>query len=342
MSAQNPLSRRILVTGASGFVGQFLLEKLTSNIQAGTMIVALHNRRLDAALKDRFGDCVAWTKADIAADDLSEVVAGVDTAFHLAAYSTTSESDDECRHLERVNVLGTRRLASACKDGGVKHFILVSSIAACENATLSEIDETNGFPVSAYGRSKRAAEQLLMEMAGNGFEATVLRPTALFGETHLGSIYELAKLIAQRRFFQFGKGNGQTNFYYIRDFVDVLSAVQLDPRTYGQTFIAADEPVRLFDLVSLISAELELRCNVLNIPYSLGLCVAITCDVASKIIGRPLPLSTRRFRAMTGNTSYSSRKLREVLGIFPAFGMREGLRRAIAWYRVAELISTRP
>lgn len=120
---------------------------------------------------------------------------------------------------------------------------------------MPEIDEESGVPVSAYGRSKKAAEQLLMEMAGNGFEVTVLRPTALFGENHLGSVYELAKLIDQGRFFLFGRGNGQTNFYYIRDFVDVLSAVQHDPRTFGQTFIAADESIALRELAFLIGAE---------------------------------------------------------------------------------------
>ncbi len=341
VAIQTFLPRKILVTGASGFVGQFLLEKLVSSAQTGTTIVALHNHGLDPVLEGRFGDRVVWIKGDIAADDLSEAAAGVDTVFHLAAYSTTSEADDERRRLARVNVLGTRRLATACKESGARHFIFVSSIAACEAATVPEIDEESGVPVSAYGRSKKAAEQLLMEMAGNGFEVTVLRPTALFGENHLGSVYELAKLIDQGRFFLFGRGNGQTNFYYIRDFVDVLSAVQHDPRTFGQTFIAADESIALRELAFLIGAEIELRRNVPSIPYSLGFCVAAACDVASKIVGRPLPLSMRRFRAMTGNTSYSSRKLKEVLGIFPAFGTREGLRKAVAWYRLAELIGAR-
>lgn len=331
------ISRRILVTGASGFVGTFLLERLIASIHANAMIIAAHTKDLDASFRSRFTGNVIWKRVDITTDDLSELVTGVDTVFHLAAHSTVSEAESSCRQMERVNVYGTRRLGDACKTAGVQHFIFVSSIAACETGPSKIIDEENGAPTSTYGKTKKSAEELLLEMAGNGFEVTILRPTALFGEDHLGSIFELAKAIEQGRFVIFGSGANPTNFYYVRDFVDVLICVQHNPKAYGQVFIAADEACSLYELVSFISTELGSR-RILRVPTIVGAGIARGCDVASNILGTPLPLSTRRFRAMTRDTAYSNKKMTGVLGILPAYGLLIGVKKALAYYRQAGLI----
>lgn len=259
---------RLLITGASGFVGCYLLEKL---IEGGSYeIAALHNRVLGEGAKQRFGNSVRWLKADITRDDLTEAVAEVDTVFHLAAYSSIGKSQEERNRMERVNVFGTERLAAGCKKAGVRHFIFVSSIAACEAGRTLEINESNGFPVSSYGKTKKSAEDLLLAMQGNGLEVTVLRPTALFGEHHLGSVYELVRTINGGRFVIFGRGENRTNFYYIRDFIDVLVAVQNDARAYGQVFITADKPYPLQELVAYIARVSEYKHTVPHIPAFWG------------------------------------------------------------------------
>ncbi len=279
-----------------------------------------------------------WLKADITADDLTEAVTHVDTVFHLAAHSSIEESDAERSLMEQINVHGTQRLAAACKESGVRHFIYVSSIAACEAGPVLPIDEANGLPVSSYGKSKKSAEDLLLSMSGNGFAITVLRPTALFGENHLGSIYELVKAINQGRFAIFGNGKNHTNFYYIRDFIDVLVAVKNDARTHGEVLIAADKPCQLNELVSCIVNALGTKRPILRIPYFLGYLLATACDMATKLSGKTLPLSQRLFRAMTRDMAYSNQKLSQTLGISPAYGVAEGIDRTVRWYREAGLI----
>lgn len=325
-------SANVLVTGASGFVGTALLERLINEGRCNK-IVAMHRSTLTSEIKQRFGTSVHWLKADIVNDDLSDAVANVGTVFHLAAYSTIGESSTERSLMDQVNVLGTQRLAVACKESGVRHFIYVSSIAACESGNILPIDESNGAYVSHYGKTKKAAEDLLLKMSGHGFNVAVLRPTALFGENHLGSIYELVKAIDRGQFVIFGNGENRTNFYYIQDFIDVLVAVKNDARSYGQVFIAADKPYQLHELVSCIVKALERKHSILRIPICLGYAIATGCDIASKLSGKTMPLSKRRVRAMIRDMAYSNQKLSRALNISPTYGVLEGINNTVTWYR---------
>ncbi len=327
----------VLVSGASGFVAGHLLARLVEG-EGADRVVALDNRPPSEERRRRFGGRVRWLQADLCCDDLSQAVEGIDTVFHLAARFSIDDSPAECTLMDRVNVLGTGRLAAACRDHGVRKFIFVSSVAACQSAAVPVIDETNGYPTTAYGRSKRAAENLLLGMSGEGFEVTVLRPTALFGEEHQGSIFELVRAINKGRFVIIGGGNNRTNFYYVGDFVEVLTAVADSEAASGQVFIAADRPTPLHELAQCIRAATGSRYPLLRIPRFMGKGIAAGCDAISALSGRSLPLSRRRLDAMTNDTAYSSRKLEQAIGLRPTYGLDAGIRRTVAWYRQNGLI----
>jgi len=325
-------NKNVLVTGANGFVGSALLEKLIEEGKCDK-ITALHRSELSNEIRQRFGASVQWLKADITLSDLSTAVSNVDTIFHLAAYFSMSESQVECDLMHHINVRGTTRLAKACKQAGVSHFIYVSSIAACESGLVSTINESNGFPTSAYGKSKKNAEEIVQRMAGNGFEVTVLRPTALFGENHLGSVYEIIKIINKGWFLLIGNGMNHTNFYYIQDFINILLAVKNDVRSYGQVFIAADNPHPLRDLIFGISLSLDKKCRILQVPLFLGYVIAISYDVVTRLFGKPMPFSKRRYLAMTRDITYSNLKLSKTLNVSSTYKVFEGLERTIKWYQ---------
>jgi nucleoside-diphosphate-sugar epimerase len=331
------MPHKILITGASGFVGCFLLERLLITVKDDVQIIALHSRELDPSLANRFSGRVSWLRLDITRANMAAVTSDVDAVYHLAAYSTIHESEDERRRLDLVNVQGTARLLEACKAAGVTHFVFVSSVAACESGPAELIDEENGLPVSTYGKTKKAAEKLVLDSADDTFKVTVLRPTALFGEDHLGSIYELTMAIDRGRFVIFGDGANNTNFYYVRDFVELLVMVLHNPAAFGKIFIASDTPCTLENLANYISAELG-GVRVPKIPEFLGVGIAISCDVLSKAFGMKLPLSYRRYRAMTMNRIYSNRKMIEVIGLPPKYGVQTGIKNTIEYFRRAGLL----
>ncbi len=327
---------KLLISGASGFVGRFLLDRLLES--GASSIVCLHRSPLSDREHRPVENNLRWIQADIAADDLSPVLQGVDTVFHLAAYSTIGEAEDDRHLLTQVNVEGTRRLAEFCKRAGVRHFIMVSSIAAGETAAGPVVDEINGRPISSYGQSKKSAEDTALALAGDGFEVTALRPTALFGEFHQGSVYELVRMIQRNHFVIFGGGKNRTNFYYVRDFVEVLIAVRNNPAAFGRVFIAADKPCSLEELAEGIATLLHSRRRIPRIPAWVGLAVASCCDLISRATGKSLPLSQRRFHAMVRDVAYSNHRLTDSLDIHPTYGLMEGLHRTIQWYRQAGLL----
>lgn len=331
----NSKNIKVLVSGASGFVGLHLLEALVAD---GNKVIALHHRPLQQPYPYCDSDMVTWVKFDITADSVEQYCENVDVVFHLAGYSTIEETEDELKKLKLVNVHGTEKFASGCKSAGVKQFIFVSSIAACEFSDVQQIDETNGYPQSAYGKSKLEAESLLLTMAENDFNITILRPTALFGEDHLGSVYELVKAIKHKRFVLFGSGEYRTNFYYIKDFVEVLIRVQGNQDAYGQVFIASDDALTIKDISSIILEALQMQFKIPSIPYLLGCSIAYVLDQITYLVGIKFPLSKRRFRAMTKDNIFVHSKLSSLLEVKPIYGIKSGLRRTVSWYRTAGLL----
>jgi nucleoside-diphosphate-sugar epimerase len=325
----------IAVSGANGFVGLHLLRRLAGN--AGK-ITAMHHRPLADDLSRKYRESVTWCQVDIVTDDLSMALRNVQVVYHLAAYASSSEAPAEVSKMERVNCLGTARLAAASKRAGVRHFIFVSSVAACEAGDTADIDESNGVPRSSYGRTKRTAEDSVLALSSPDFAVTVIRPTALFGEDHRGSVYELVRVIDKGRFFILGDGSNRTNFYYVEDFVAVLIAVAGNPRAFGQVFIACDAPYSLRQLVDGIGSALGAVRRPAHVPRILGIAIGTLCDIASVVLHRSMPLSRRRVRAMTRDVAYHNEKLEKVLGLRPEVGLFEGLRISIDWYRLAGLL----
>jgi len=327
---------KILISGASGFVGGHLLEALKEREE--DQIVALFHETIPSDSHTIQSSTLRWVQKDIVADELEDVVKGIDLVIHLAGLSSVLENEDTSARLHSINVLGTRRIAESALRQGVSHLIFASSIAAGEFSKDVVINESNGVPVSAYGRSKKEAEKALLEIASRGLGITILRPTALFGENHLGSVYELVRSIDRNRFLLIGTGENRTNFYYVKDFVNDLLGVALNSGSYGKIFVASDVPCALIDLVNKIKRLLVVTRITPSIPICIGKLLGQLADCISHIVRRPLPLSVRRVQAMTRDVAYSSQRLRTELGIPISYGIDVGLKNTIRWYREKGLL----
>ena len=322
---------KILISGASGFVGGHLIKVLENNDK--DQIVALFHESIPSDSFSIESSTLQWVQKDTVVDDLEDVLKGIDLVIHLAGCSSVLENEDTLVQLNAINVLGTRRIAEAALRQGVSHLIFVSSIAAGEFSNDVVINESNGVPVSAYGRSKKEAEKALLEIASRGLNITILRPTALFGENHLGSIYELVRLIKKNRFLLIGTGENRMNFYYVRDFVNDLLAVALNPESYGKIFVVSGGHCVLKDLVEKIKILLMIRNRTLCLPICIGKVLGRLADFLSHMVHRSLPFSLRRVNAMTRDVVYSSQRIRDELGIPISYGLDLGLKNTIQWYR---------
>ena len=326
----------ILVTGASGFVGQFLLERL---IQTDcNKIVAMHKKPLNESIKERFDDQITWNNTDLVSGDCCGLLSDIDIIFHLAGYSSVSTSKEEIDYLQKVNVDITEKLAVDCIASPVRQFIFVSTIAVCENSFSRKIHETNGFPITAYGISKKKAEDLLIKIADGNYAVTILRPTTLFGEHRKGTIYELVKSVKNKRFVIFGSGKNHTNFYYIRDFIEILINVKDNNRALNQVFIASDNAFQLNILISWIVESLKCRKHILKFPIWIGYLVCYVLYVIELFTNKRFSFSLRRLKAMNRDIIYSNKKILYALKVDIKYGVQQGINNTIDWYHKIEIL----
>lgn len=151
MSGETPLA----ITGATGFVGQSLLDLVG---EAGLPVNALVRR-----IADRRHDRVEWVTGDLEDQKaLDRLVAGTRGVVHVAGLTNTPDPAD----FARVNVAGTANVLAAARQAGVRRFVFVSSLAAREPQ------------LSRYGASKAEAEELV---EASGLDWTIVRPPAVYG-----------------------------------------------------------------------------------------------------------------------------------------------------------------
>src|SRR5690606_23295618 len=170
---------KVLVTGATGFIGRTLTQRLLERQHPVNVL----SRRAAQGGVDQ-GECSAFTGDINDAALLRQACRGVDTVFHLAAYAHVNHHDVTL--MRATNVEGTRSLLEAAVAEGVRRIVFFSSsLAAAEEARLSD-----------YGRAKRDAEILLLEAAAAGrIEVCCLRPVNVYGLGLRGNLMTMIRLI---------------------------------------------------------------------------------------------------------------------------------------------------
>lgn len=315
---------KTLVTGASGFIGRRLAMALA---RRGDEVVCLVRPTSDIRpLRDL---PVRLVQGDLGRpDSLARAVAGQDWVFHLAGIIQAVDGPA----FEAVNTLGTRNLIQACLLASPRpqKFVFASSIAAAgpspPGMPLTEADEPR--PVSAYGRSKLAAERVVLE-AGPGMAVTVVRPPNVLGP---GSkeLETAARLLRKRLFPAFGGGGQRTSLIDVDDLVAALILAAESPRSAGQTYFVTDgRTYSWVDVAAAVAEEFGGRRVNIKVPFGVQLLAARLAEAAARLSGRPPRLTREIVRAARDHSwVYDGSKIERELGFRPKFGLRESVRRA--------------
>jgi len=233
---------RVLVTGASGFIGSAVVAALARDGNAVRAAV----RRPHLSFPD--GVEVVQHPDLAEAFDWQPLLQGVDQVVHLAGIAHTGRGVDRASY-DRVNRQATAQLATAAAQAGVKHLVFVSSIRAqCGPAAdhaLTERDDPA--PADAYGASKLAAEEAVRS---SGVPFTILRPALLYGPGVKGNFALLARAAATRLPLPVRDFSNRRSLLGIDNFISALAFVLATPATIGETYVVADPgiPPRLSDV----------------------------------------------------------------------------------------------
>jgi nucleoside-diphosphate-sugar epimerase len=328
--SSHKMTKKIVITGAGGFLGGHLIEGL---VHESVEIKAIDLRVPDTVMSDK----VKWVACDLLKDDLTAIVKDADIVYHLAGKYIAGDSKEILDDLNTLNVIGTENIAKAASSAGVEKIVHISSISACEDSSERIITEESGKPVTSYGFSKLASEKALIANLTGQTKYIVVRPVAFFGENHEGSVYELVKAIKSRRFFLIGNGKNNVNFLYVKDLVNYLIEFGMDDGIDNEIFIVSGEPLQLKALVDAIKKELGLNATRFCVPKFIGLFLGYILDKISKRFSIRFPLSLNRAKAMAKDKYYSNYKIKKYLGGC-RYGVMQGLRSTIAWYKATNLL----
>ena len=246
---------RVAVTGASGFIGRYLVPALAAG---GHEVVALG--REAGGLAPLQGDGVTVRATDYDAGDLADVLKGVDAVVHLAGRRSQRDDDPlSFRPFAETNLNLLETLFFAARDVGASRFVQASTIAAYSAANAIPYLETdNPVPLNPYGLSKLASEQLLTLWGGKtGVRTTSLRLAASYGYgERVSAVLMKFADAAWRRHTLTVRGNGRIGIdqIYVRDVVRAFVAA-LAPDAPGGAFnVGAGRVFTLLEMAETVNA----------------------------------------------------------------------------------------
>lgn len=320
---------KVLVTGATGFIGRHLIERLTHE---NHLIRALVLPEEDmSAVEPVSMDIVRGDVCDYQAVERAAV--NCQLIFHLAAKTEASGSSRKA--LEAVNIQGTANVARAALHVGADRLVFCSSGAlygrAIRNRSINE--ETIPTPDSVYGKSKFLAERILLaHHKQDGLPVVLARISAVFGPGAI-SWLNLFQTIASGRFRLIGAGH---NHHHVADVLDVVEGLALcgsvkgiEGRTY---IIAGSESVQLRDLIKTIGEEVGLIRSPMNIPAGPFRLYEIASSHVYAWTSYRLPRADR-IDLYLGDRAFDLYRSRQELGYTPKVSTREAVHRTTEWFK---------
>jgi len=313
---------RVLVTGASGFVGTAMLRRL---LQEPGCEVRAAVRRADVPLPAR----VVRAIVPVVGPDTqwSEALAGCDAVVHLAArvHVMDDQAADPLSEFRRTNVQGTLALAQQAARAGVRRFVHVSSIKVNGEATRAGQafgPDDPPVPQDAYAVSKLEAETGLRRLDA-GMEIVVIRPPLVYGDGVQGNFKSLMRAVSRGLPLPLGAIHNRRSFVALENLVDFLFVCCRHPAAAHQTFLVGDDyDLSTTELIRRLANAMDRPVRLLPVPMA-------WLTGAAAVFGRSATV-----QRLCANLQLDISKSRTLLAWTPPQSIDDALRSAANGFRV--------
>ncbi|NQU61355.1 MAG: NAD-dependent epimerase/dehydratase family protein [Rhodospirillales bacterium] len=311
---------RVLVTGATGFVGNALCPEL---LGAGYDVRAAVRRLDHPDIPEGVEPCLV---PEIGPDtDWAEALTDTQAVIHLAARVHILEewSKEPEAEFNRTNAQGTAHLAAAAATTGVGRLIYLSTIKVMGESSTTPFQETDTpAPEDPYGMSKLAGEQALAEIAGKtGLDYVVLRPPLVYGPGAKGTPLSLMKICQVAPPLPFASVDNHRSLIHVGNLSDAILCCLEAAKAAGQTYFVRDgDDVSTPSLIRHVAAGLGRPARLFSVPVGL-------LRLGGRILGKSLAASR-----VLGSLQSNDAKIRRELGWKPRTNVVQGLNEMAAWF----------
>lgn len=304
---------KVLVTGATGFIGSALCGQLRA---AGHTIIAAVRRSSGSPDEVAIGEMNSFT-------NWRSVLAGCDTVIHLAArvHVMNDSTENPLALYRATNTEATLNLARQASHAGVKRFVFISTIKVNGEGRDAAYRETDvPAPEDAYAISKWEAEQGLQRIAQEtGLEVVILRPPLVYGPEVKANFLRLMKAIQRGWPLPLGAIHNRRSLLYLGNFVDAIRLCVEHPTAAGQTFLLDDgQAVSTPELIRAVARAMGRPARLLAVP------VGVLAFMGA-LLGKRAAVAR-----LTGSLHVDSSAIRSRLGWTPPYSMDAGLAATVA------------
>ncbi|MFO0660282.1 MAG: NAD(P)-dependent oxidoreductase [Polyangiaceae bacterium] len=324
--------QRVLITGASGFIGGHLAHRIAAETSA---IVTGVGRKFEDPAKLRAAS-INIAVADLRDQSaMAKLVSNADVIFHCAAWLPRGRGGDAEAH--DANVLCTERLVRLAADSGVKRFVHLSTISAYGLPRTDDISEE--IPVDPrqsdlYGRTKALGELSAREIAARrGLPLTVVRPAMVYGPRSAGWTITMLKMVQKGLPVIFGDGLGHAHPVYIDNLVDLMLLAATRNEAVGQAYNGCDTSMPWHQFFGFYSDMCGKPIRTLPMPP------ARLLAVANEKLHLGLPLTADRLEVYVRCMRFPVAKAERELGFTRKVSIDEGMRRSEEWLRANGYLS---
>lgn len=305
---------QLIITGATGFVGQnlvpyledkdYLVNKVSRNVINSKSI------SYDILNKNDLNKCKAF--------------------IHLAGKAHDLKNVSKPEEYFNVNTELTKQVFDIFLDSDCEVFIFISSVKAVQDHLDGVLTEDmEAMPKSPYGQSKLAAEEYILNMKiPDNKRVYVLRPCMIHGPNNKGNLNLLYKIVKQGIPSPFGLFNNKRSFVSIANFCYIIEELLLKMPSSDVFNVADDESYSINELMQIISESLSKKSTIIKVPKFIIKIIANIGDLISF-----LPLNSERLEKMTENYRVSNLKILNTLNIVLPVTAKEGLKSTIQSFK---------
>ncbi len=323
---------KALVTGASGFIGSRLAERLAT--EEGVRVRAMVRTLKKAErLKKLPLEIVHADLLDL--DSLHKAVQGCDLVFHCAAM-VRETGDREVFY--RTNVEGTKNILKASIEAGIKKFIHFSSVAVYGMNPPDRVNETTPYQPcgNLYCDTKIEAEKVVWATHHEkGIPVVIIQPANVYGPHSNPWTVRPIKQIQSGQMILINGGRGLCNYVYIDNLINATLAATKNEASVGQAYLISDgNPVpwkEFFGYYARMAGKPDLR----SVPEGIAKVIALAMEMSSKFTAKPPKISREAVRYLTRQSHFSIEKAKRELGYQPRFSLEEGMKLTEQWLRKA-------